>query len=72
MPQSPHIMLISNIIDWPSSGFTIIQADYPIDNMNPMQHDSQYHILIIDQIYSPGMGDAIKKIASDDSRRYKI
>lgn len=71
-PQNPHIMLISNIIDWPSYDFTIIQAGYPIYIMNPMHYDSPHHILIIEQIDSTVIGNSIKKITSDDSHRYKI
>jgi hypothetical protein len=72
MPQSHHIMLISNIMDGPSYDFTIIQADYPIYIINPIQHDIQHQILVIGQVDSTGIGNTVKKITSNDSHRYKI
>jgi hypothetical protein len=71
-PQSPRTMLISNIMDWPSNDFTIIQAGYPIYIMNPTHYNSPHHILIIEQIDSMTIGNSIKKIASEDSHKYKI
>jgi hypothetical protein len=71
-PQSARTMLISNILDLPSTDFTIIQAGYPIYIMNPTHYGSPDHILIIEQIDSMVIGGSIKKITSDDSHKYKI